>query len=80
LLSVSAIGSIGTLSISNKFTLTGVQGTFSLGTLTLTAVQFDFEAVKTLYDRRRTAYVEKQLPRIVYVAKQSTAAERRAAA
>ena len=77
---VQATGAIGTVSISNTFSITGVVGTFSVGTLTATGVIFDFEAVKTLYDRRRTAYVEKQLPRIVYVAKQSTAAERRAAA
>jgi len=81
LLSVSATGFVnGNFTFSNTHSLSGVQGTFSVGTLTVTGVQFDFEAVKTLYDRRRTAYVEKQLPRIVYVAKQSTAAERRAAA
>jgi hypothetical protein len=77
---VQATGAIGTVSISNTFSITGVVGTLSVGTLTATGVTFDFEAVKTLYDRRRTAYVEKQLPRIVYIAKQSTAAERRAAA
>ena len=77
---VQATGAIGTVSISNTFSITGVVGTFSVGTLTATGVTFDFDAVKTLYDRRRTAFVEKQLPRIVYVAKQSTAAERRAAA
>lgn len=77
---VQATGAIGTVGISNSFTITGVVGTFSVGTLTATGVIFDFEAVKTLYDRRRTAYVEKQLPRVVYVDRQSTVAERRAAA
>jgi autotransporter translocation and assembly factor TamB len=77
---VQATGSIGTVAFSNSFTVTGVVGTFSVDTLTATGVTFDFEAVKTLYDRRRTAYVEKQLPRIIYVERQSTVAERRAAA
>lgn len=77
---VFATGAIGTLTFSNSFTVTGVVGTFSVGTLTATGVTFNFEAVKTLYDRRRTAYVEKRLPRIVYVERQSTVAERRAAA
>lgn len=78
---VSATATLGTLQeITTSEALESVSATVSLGTITATGVQFDFEAVKTLYDRRRTAYVEKQLPRIVYVAKQSTAAERRAAA
>ena len=77
---VQATGAIGTLAFSNSFTVTGVVGTFSVGTITPTGVTFDFEAVKTLYDRRRTAYVEKQPPRVVYVSRQATVAERRAAA
>jgi len=59
-----------------------------LGTITTTAVQFDFEAVKALYGRQRTVYVESKKARTVYVEKkpfrtvfverQVTAAERRA--
>lgn len=71
LLSVSATISVnGNLTFSNTHRLTSAGMTLSLGAITTTAVQFDFESVKTLYDRRRTAYVPKQ----------STAAERRAAA
>jgi hypothetical protein len=78
--SVSATGAIGILTHSNTHSIASVVGTFSLGTITPTGVTFDFEAVKTLYDRRRTAYVEKQPPRVVYVSRQATVAERRAAA
>ena len=77
---VQATGFVNTLVEDVDEALASVQGTGVIGSPTATGVIFDFEAVKTLYDRRRTAYVEKQLPRIVYVAKQSTAAERRAAA
>jgi hypothetical protein len=77
---VQATGFVNTLVEDVDEALASVQGTGVIGTPTATGVIFDFEAVKNLYDRRRTAYVEKQLPRIVYVPKQSTAAERRAAA
>jgi hypothetical protein len=79
--SVSASAILGTLiEVDTSEALESVSATVSIGTITATGIQFDFEAVKELYDRRRTAYVEKQQPRIVYVARQSTAAERRAAA
>ena len=78
--SVSATGAVGTLTHSNTHSIASVVGTFSLGTITPVGIIFNFEAVKTLYDRRRTSYVEKQAPRVVYVSRQSTVAERRAAA
>ena len=60
------------------------------GTITVTAIQFDFEAVKTLYDRQRTVYVEgftetggdrtvyvQKENRKIYIAGFSTSADRR---
>lgn len=80
----------GNFTFSNTHSLTGVSATSTVNTVTATGVIFDFEAVKALYDRKRTVLIEKQaprivyvkaeLPRIVYVDRQSTVAERRAAA
>ena len=89
--SVSATGFVNdNFTFSNTHSLTGVSATGAVNTVTATGVIFDFEAVKALYDRKRTVPVEKQqprivyvraeLPRIVYVDRQSTVAERRAAA
>ena len=65
---VQATGAIGTVALSNSFTVTGVVGTFSIGTVTATGVIFNF--VANDYDRKR----------VVYVPRQDTVAERRAAA
>lgn len=65
---VQATGAIGTLAFSNAFTVTGVQGTFGIGSVTATGVIFTFVAAD--YDRRRVAYVPRN----------DTAAERRMAA
>tara|TARA_R110000772_G_scaffold254373_1_gene370339 strand:+ start:86 stop:502 length:417 start_codon:yes stop_codon:yes gene_type:complete len=56
LASVSATGSINTptLTATATITLTGVQGTTVIGTITKTAVIFDFEAVASQYSRSRT--------------------------
>ena len=80
----------GNFTFSNTHSLTGVSATSTVNTVAATGVIFDFEAVKALYDRKRTVLIEKQaprivyvkaeLPRIVYVDRQSTVAERRAAA
>ena len=80
----------GNFTFSNTHSLTGVSATSTVNTVTATGVIFDFEAVKALYDRKRAVLIEKQaprivyvkaeLPRIVYVDRQSTVAERRAAA
>jgi len=37
--------------------LTAVPATSSLGTITTTAVVFDFQAVREQYSRRRTVYI-----------------------
>lgn len=55
---VLATGAIGTLKINVKKLLTSVSATFNVGIITATGVQFDFEAIKALYDRSRTVYVE----------------------
>ena len=65
---VQGTGAIGTVALSNSFTVTGVVGTFSIGTVTATGVTFSF--VANDYDRKR----------VVYVPRQDTVAERRAAA
>src|SRR5210317_681124 len=89
--SVSATGFVNdNFTFSNTHSLTGVSATSTVNTVTATGVIFDFEAVKTLYDRKRMVlvetqasrivYVKSELPRIVYVDRQSTVAERRAAA
>jgi hypothetical protein len=65
---VQATGAIGTVALSNAFTVTGVQGTFGIGSVTATGVTFTFVAAD--YDRRRVAYVPRN----------DTAAERRMAA
>ena len=65
---VQATSAIGTLALSNTFSITGVQGTFNIGNVTATGVTFTFVAAD--YDRRRVAYVPRN----------DTAAERRVAA
>ena len=35
----------------------GVQGTFTVGNETVTTVQFDYESIKTDYNRQRTVYI-----------------------
>ena len=65
---VATIGSIGTptLTANADITLASAVGTFTVGTVTATGVQFDFEAVKDQFD----------ISRVVYVKAQSTADER----
>lgn len=57
--SVSATGAVGTLTLYTTAGLSGVQGTFSVGTGTYSGVQFDFNAVRELYDRRRTSVIDR---------------------
>ena len=66
--SVLATGAIGTLTHSNTHSITSVVGTFTVDTLTVTGVLFNF--VANDYDRKR----------VVYISRQDTVAERRAAA
>ena len=65
---VFATGAIGSLTLHTAAGVDGVVGTFSIGTLTATGVTFAF--VANDYDRKR----------VVYVPRQDTVAERRAAA
>src|SRR5210317_230563 len=66
--SVSATGAVGTLTHSNTHSISSVVGTFTVNTVTSTGVTFNF--IATDYDRKR----------VVYVPRQDTVAERRAAA
>ena len=65
---VFATGAIGSLTLHTAAGLTGVVGTFSVGTPTVTGIIFNF--VANDYDRKR----------VVYVPRQDTVAERRVAA
>lgn len=65
---VFATGAIGSLTLHTTAGVDGVIGTFTVGTLTVTRVIFNF--VANDYDRKR----------VVYVPRQDTVAERRAAA
>ena len=66
--SVLATGAIGTLTHSNTHSITSVVGTSTVDTPTVTGVLFNF--VANDYDRKR----------VVYISRQDTVAERRAAA
>jgi hypothetical protein len=56
--SVSATGFVnGNFTFSNTHSLTGIQGTTVIGTITKTAVIFDFEAVASQYSRSRTVNI-----------------------
>jgi hypothetical protein len=57
--SISATGVVGTLRLKTTAGLSGIEGTLALGTLTTTAVVFDFNAVRELYDRRRTINIDR---------------------
>lgn len=91
--SVDATSTIGILQVNVKKLLASVSATIDEGIVTATGVAFDFEAVKELYDRNRTVYVEgftqaasertvyvQREVRLVYVERFSTSAERRARA
>lgn len=65
---VQATGAVGSLTLHTAAGLTGVVGTFSVGTPTVTGIIFNF--VANDYDRKR----------VVYVPRQDTVAERRVAA
>lgn len=65
---VFATGAVGSLTLHTAAGLTGVVGTFLVGTPTVTGIIFNF--VANDYDRKR----------VVYVPRQDTVAERRAAA
>jgi len=55
---VSAIGQVnGAFTHSNTHVITSVGMTGTAGQTTETGVLFDFEAVKSLYDRKRTIYI-----------------------
>ena len=49
---------------------TGVALTSFLNSVSITTTQFDYEAVKTIYERRRTVYVGAREERITYIAAQ----------
>ena len=65
---VQATGAIGSLTVHTTAGVSGVVGTFSIGIVTATGITFTF--VANDYDRKR----------VVYVPRQDTVAERRAAA
>lgn len=79
-----------TLTATSNITLTGFGMVLSLGTVNVTAVVFDFEAVKDTYSRNRLAYVERQttsadrtaevvsVPRTIDVYRSTTAQDRTA--
>lgn len=56
---VAATGAVGSLTLHTTAGISGVQGTFTVGTGTYTGVQFDFNAVRELYDRRRTSVIDR---------------------
>ena len=56
---VSATGAVGSLTLHTTAGIAGVQGTFTVGAGTYTGVQFDFNAVRELYDRRRTSVIDR---------------------
>ena len=55
----TATGSISSLSPSIVESLLSAPATGTIGTVGTTAVVFDFNAVRELYDRRRTAVVDR---------------------
>jgi len=79
---VSATSAVNTVTViaPANLTLTSILATFTVGDETITAVQFDYEAVKENYSRHRTQYIEapankitakssvKEMPRAIYVA------------
>jgi len=87
---VSATFSIGTVSLTTSAnpTLAGVTVTGSIGTPTVTGVQFDFDAVKDQFDISRVVYVKakstsdertvnvKEEIRLTFVARQSSSDDR----
>tara|TARA_R100001463_G_scaffold1861_3_gene8007 strand:+ start:1591 stop:2010 length:420 start_codon:yes stop_codon:yes gene_type:complete len=58
-LGVSAVGGVGSVTINNTESLASVQGTTAIGTVSTTAVVFNYGAVRDLYDRRRTVNIER---------------------
>jgi hypothetical protein len=48
-----------TFKLDCKFDVNGVVGVGIVGILSVTTTSFDYEAVKDLYDRKRTVYVER---------------------
>ena len=57
--SVSATGHVNTVTVHVIEYASAVPATASLGTITTTAVVFDFDAVKELYSRRRTILIDR---------------------
>lgn len=69
---VPAVLSAGAVKLFNSITLTGVPATATVADVIATGVIFDFNAVKDLYDRRRTVYVEaKNIARTVLIQTQN---------
>ncbi len=56
---VSATGAVGSIGTSTSAGLSGIQGTSAVGTISTTAVVFNYNAVRDLYDRRRTVNIER---------------------
>ena len=87
---VVTTGSIGTptLTANADITLASAVGTFTVGTINATGVQFDFEAVKDQFDISRVVYVKakstsdertvnvKEEIRLTFVARQSSSDDR----
>lgn len=87
---VVTTGSIGTptLTANAGITLASAIGTFTVGTINATGVQFDFEAVKDQFDISRVVYVKakstsdertvnvKEEIRLTFVARQSSSDDR----
>ena len=59
LLSVSAIGTVNNVQVNTAAGFTTPALVITLGNVTQTAVQFDFEAVKTLYSPKRTVILSR---------------------
>ena len=87
---VVTTGSIGTMTVTANadITLASAVGTFTVGTINATGVQFDFEAVKDQFDISRVVYVKakstsdertvnvKEEIRLTFVARQSSSDDR----
>ena len=56
---VAATGAVGSVTVNVLEALGSAAATSTVGTLTTTAVVFDFNAVRELYDRRRTATIDR---------------------
>jgi len=72
--SVSVTGSTGVTDFisTNILPIDGTEFSALIGELTLNIVNFDYDAVKELYDRQRTVYVDSQPDTIIYIEPQAS--------